>query len=98
MLNECRHAEGLDPMAPIAFHFNPRINSPDVVVMNSFSNGIWENEIRNSESFPFSSSNPFRLMILVEESSFKIAVDGKHMYEFAHRVPFELISNFDFFY
>ncbi|KAH7636258.1 hypothetical protein HUG17_10228 [Dermatophagoides farinae] len=80
----------------IAFHFNPRIgggtDGRDVVVLNSFCDGQWGLEERHQDAFPFQSDTPFRMMILVESDGFKVAVDGRHSYEFKHRCDFRDIA------
>lgn len=84
----------------IAFHFNPRISGGneqeghcDIVVMNSRIDGQWGEEVRNSR-FPFKMSAPFKMMILVKEECFNIAVDDQHCYEFKHRENFQKIGQF----
>lgn len=83
----------LPESANIAFHFNPRFNEAggkNIVVMNSRIGGKdgWGEEIK-CENFPFEHQRPFALMILVEQDSFKVAVNGKHAYDFKHRCDFK---------
>jgi len=48
--------------------------------------GVWGPEENNQPFFPFAQNAPFEMTILVEHSSFKIAVNGQHFAEFHHRV------------
>ena len=83
----------------VAFHFNPRFGSPlslvdsPVVVMNSRFSGDWGVEERpepaGGYAFPFTIGTPFQLMILVEKEHFKVAIDGRHCYEYRHRTDFK---------
>ncbi|OTF75217.1 hypothetical protein BLA29_006660, partial [Euroglyphus maynei] len=88
--------ESVDNGHCVAFHFNPRIgggaDGRNVVVMNSFCNGHWGSEERFPDDFPFQADTPFRMMILVESDGFKVAVDGRHSYEFKHRCEFRDIA------
>lgn len=59
--------------------------------------GSWGQEIRE-ERFPFAVGKTFKLMILVEKESFRVAVDGKHYYEFKHRCDFRDIGSYLFVY
>ncbi|CAI4222968.1 unnamed protein product [Auanema sp. JU1783] len=82
-----------DHMDNKALHFNPRFDgpggwlsgSPDrALVLNSYVNNQWETEERFDN--PFQEGKPFQVRILVLEKYFKIAVNGKHVCDFAHRV------------
>lgn len=86
----------------IGFHFNARFgggnqeeNFGDVVVMNSRLDGQWGEEQRDTR-FPFKLNVPFRMMILIKEESFNIAVDDQHIYEFKHRANLHEIGKFHF--
>lgn len=72
----------------VAFHFNPRFTD-QCVVRNSKVRGVWDdNEERFPAKFlPFAPGQAFQLMILVESDMFKIAVNGRHEFEFKHRIP-----------
>ncbi|XP_039642536.1 galectin-3-like isoform X1 [Perca fluviatilis] len=68
----------------VVFHFNPRF-SEETIVRNSNVDGSWGPEEREG-GFPFVQGQRFELKILVEEDSFKVAVDGTHLLEYEHRV------------
>lgn len=81
----------------VAFHLNPRfVNSSgeasNYVVMNSRFASEWGEEQREMNNFPFELGKPFKLMILVEEDGFKVAINGKHMWIFKHRCDFREIG------
>ncbi|KAM8736354.1 galectin-3 [Acanthopagrus latus] len=68
----------------VVFHFNPRFHE-QTIVRNSQLGGCWGPEERDG-GFPFCQGRRFELKILVEEDSFKVAVDGSHLLEYEHRV------------
>ncbi|KAK9534019.1 hypothetical protein VZT92_009094 [Zoarces viviparus] len=68
----------------VVFHLNPRFHE-QTVVRNSNLGGCWGPEERDA-FFPFVPGRRFELKILVEEDSFKVAVDGNHLLEYEHRV------------
>lgn len=68
----------------VVFHFNPRFHE-QTIVRNSNLRGCWGPEEREG-GFPFVQGQRFELKILVEEDSFKVAVDGTHLLEYEHRV------------
>lgn len=78
------------PRPDVAFHFNPRLNE-GCVVSNSFERGSWQREERKRD-VPFRKGHPFELRILVNSSSFMVAVDGKHYLEFKHRIPLQRVD------
>uniref|UniRef100_A0ABM5EN37 Galectin n=1 Tax=Pogona vitticeps TaxID=103695 RepID=A0ABM5EN37_9SAUR len=78
------------PRPDIAFHFNPRFNER-CVVSNSFERGSWQREERKQD-LPFRKGHPFEIRILVNSSSFMVAVDGKHYLEFKHRIPLNRVD------
>lgn len=60
--------------ADIAFHFNPRV-SQGCVVRNTMQNGKWQAEEKHG-GMPFKKETPFEIIFLVEESQFKVFVNG----------------------
>ncbi|XP_031209191.1 galectin-9 isoform X1 [Mastomys coucha] len=70
----------------IAFHLNPRFNEK-AVVRNTQINNSWGPEERSLPGrMPFSRGQSFSVWILCEGHCFKVAVDGKHMCEYYHRL------------
>ncbi|KHJ81885.1 galactoside-binding lectin, partial [Oesophagostomum dentatum] len=57
------------------------------LVINSYISNRWGTEERFPN--PFEVGKPFQIRILVLENYFKIAVNGKHLCDYPHRVPVE---------
>ncbi|GCB67145.1 hypothetical protein scyTo_0015091 [Scyliorhinus torazame] len=75
----------------VAFHFNPRYESANYVVCNSFENRSWCSEERKHE-MPIQRGETFQLLILVQSDCYKVAVNDKHFLEFKHRIPFSRVD------
>ncbi|XP_051891198.1 galectin-8-like isoform X4 [Pristis pectinata] len=75
----------------VAFHFNPRFECPGYVVCNSFENRRWSSEERKHE-LPIQKGETFQLLILVQNDSYKVAVNDKHFLEFKHRLPLSRVN------
>ncbi|XP_078675731.1 galectin-8-like isoform X3 [Branchiostoma floridae x Branchiostoma belcheri] len=73
------------PRADIALQFNPRF-AARAVVRNSLINNGWGREEKDTPYFPFMPGQPFELMVLCQQDSFKVAVNGQHFTEFRHRI------------
>ncbi|KAI4893641.1 hypothetical protein NFI96_001089 [Prochilodus magdalenae] len=69
----------------IAFHFNPRFNE-EVIVRNSKSGGVWQNEEKELSFFPFKPGKPFEITIICTSSKFSVKVDNYHLLNFSHRM------------
>lgn len=76
-----------------AFHFNPRFDSGNIVVRNTKRNGMWEAEERASNGFPFVMGQPFELIFLVQQNQYKVAVNGRHFIEYAHRMNMQRVRS-----
>ncbi|KAI1295332.1 Galectin-4 [Halotydeus destructor] len=73
--------------ADIGLHFNARFGR-EIVVRNTRQNGGWGPEEREPKLLPFQNGRMFEVMFLVEQTEFKVAVDGKHFVSYKHRLPF----------
>ncbi|KAJ8045713.1 Galectin-8 [Holothuria leucospilota] len=73
------------PQSDIALHFNPRFPA-QTVVRNAMKGQKWLAEEKGQPYFPFIHNAPFNLIIAVEQTQFRIAVNGQHFTEFRHRV------------
>ena len=73
----------------ITFHFNPRFHE-HYVVRNSRRNMVWGEEEWAPKRNPFVKGQRFSMMILVEMTGYKVAVNNVHFVEFRHRLPLEL--------
>uniref|UniRef100_A0A452ELS0 Galectin n=1 Tax=Capra hircus TaxID=9925 RepID=A0A452ELS0_CAPHI len=78
--------------ADVAFHFNPRFDGWDKVVLNSKQKGSWGNEERKM-SMPFRKGAAFELVFMVMTEHFKVVVNGTPFYEFKHRIPLQMVTH-----
>ncbi|XP_067412827.1 galectin-4 [Emydura macquarii macquarii] len=85
----CGQQQGAD----IALHFNPRFESGDTVVFNSFQ-GKWAKEERK-QAMPFHKGQPFELVFIVTGEGYTITVNGAPYYQFRHRIPPERVQVVD---
>ncbi|XP_016044012.1 galectin-4 [Erinaceus europaeus] len=69
----------------IALHINPRLKD-GVVVRNSQLNGTWGPEERSLPHNPFDTGKFFELSIRAGLDRFKVYCDGKHLFDYAHRL------------
>ncbi|XP_070571366.1 galectin-8-like [Ptychodera flava] len=75
----------------IAFHFAARFPNK-VIVCNTMQNKKWGAEERNAPYFPFEPSTNFEIIILCQQDSYKVAVNGRHLIEYRHRTPFQNVT------
>ncbi|XP_063080311.1 galectin-8 [Engraulis encrasicolus] len=81
------------PRADVAFHFKPRFIPPPCITCNSLVQECWGSE-EKMDRMPFKQGSMFEAVILVHEDVFKVAVNGKHILEYRHRLPVETINTF----
>ncbi|XP_076354056.1 32 kDa beta-galactoside-binding lectin-like [Tachypleus tridentatus] len=74
--------------ADILYHFNPRWDDSEgeVLVQNSRDEGVWGEEIRTSEKFPFFPDSNFDIQILCQAENFRVAINGVFHVEFPYRL------------
>lgn len=73
----------------IALHFDVRFNyggDSNVVVRTHKQGGNYGGEERQIAYFPFMQNVNFEMMILAENTGFKVAVNNQHFIEFLHRI------------
>jgi len=68
----------------VVLHINPRVNDRQLV-LNSAPGGNWGTEDR--KALTIQRGQPFSMIVMVTEHSFKIAVNNQHTADFAHRLP-----------
>ncbi|MGH0169441.1 UNVERIFIED_CONTAM: hypothetical protein FKN15_058857 [Acipenser sinensis] len=79
------------PRADVAFHLNPRFKKSAYVVCNTLQQERWGKEEITYE-MPFKKGQPFETIILVQRDSFKVAVNGRHLLQYKHRVDLERVD------
>jgi len=72
------------PRDDTALHLSFRPTEP-VIVRNHWENKVWGHEERFG-GCPIYPGQPFEILILVESSAYKIAINGAHFCHFNHRV------------
>ena len=73
----------------IAFHMDLRMHK-DVIVLNSRQHKDWANEDRHSNHVH--KGHSFSITIYVEADSYRIHVNGSHLCNFPHRIPFHEVK------
>ncbi|XP_072871841.1 galectin-7 [Chlorocebus sabaeus] len=77
----CGEEQGSD----IALHFNPRLDTSEVV-FNSEEQGSWGLEERGP-CVPFHRGQPFEVLIIASDDGFKAVVGDAQYHHFRHRLP-----------
>ncbi|XP_043853331.1 galectin-7 [Dromiciops gliroides] len=75
--------------AETALHCNPRLDSREMV-FNTFQKGAWGKEERSS-IVPFQAGQPFDLLIIVTDNSYKAVSGDTVFHRFVHRMPLQLV-------
>ncbi|KAM0729348.1 Galectin-4 [Formica fusca] len=81
----------LNPRDDIAIHVSPRF-AEGFVTRNSIESMIWGME-ENSGPLWIHPGQKFEMMILCDYHCYKIAINGSHFAEFAHRLPFIKVTH-----
>ncbi|XP_006871603.1 PREDICTED: galectin-7 [Chrysochloris asiatica] len=76
-------SEGQD--ADAALHFNPRMDSSEVV-FNTKEQGAWGREERG-KGVPFQCGKPFEVLFITTDEGFKAVVGDSEYHLFRHRLP-----------
>lgn len=79
------------PRADVAFHFNPRFKRTSCIVCNTLMNEKWGWE-EITYDMPFNREKSFEIVIMVLKEKFQVAVNGKHILLYAHRISLEKID------
>eukprot|EP00118_Oscarella_pearsei_P024624 m.306455 g.306455 ORF g.306455 m.306455 type:complete len:277 (+) comp41252_c0_seq1:48-878(+) len=74
-----------------ALHFNPRFDQRQVV-LNSKLNGKYGGEERPPAEFLFEPNRKFKIRIFVTQEDFQLAVNGRCLYFYKHRLPYQAIK------
>lgn len=86
-----QHGNSLKPRADVAFHFNPRFKRSNCIVCNTLTNEKWGWE-EITHDMPFRKEKSFEIVIMVLKNKFQVAVNGKHILLYAHRISPEKID------
>jgi len=74
-----------DPNSDVAFHMEVYIKEMSIV-RNSHQANQWRNAERYLEHFPFFINSDFNMILRVESNRYMVSVNGKHLFDFYHRV------------
>ncbi|XP_078389214.1 galectin-9-like [Cetorhinus maximus] len=69
----------------IALHINQRFDE-NAVVRNSRINQNWATEERALSFLPFVPGQTFEMLIVVQPTCYKVSVNGRHLFNFNHRL------------
>jgi hypothetical protein len=77
----------------IAMHFNPRFDQA-VTVCNSFdgNSNQWGYEVR-ANSVPFEAGSSYGIEMNVHADKFEVIVEGEHLIDLPHAMPFQLVRS-----
>ncbi|KAM9225627.1 galectin-7 [Dugong dugon] len=75
--------------ANAALHFNPRMDTSEVV-FNSKEQGAWGIEERG-QGVPFYRGQPFEVLLITTDNGFKVVVGDSEYHLFRHRMPLESV-------
>ncbi|XP_029403499.1 galectin-8 isoform X2 [Mus pahari] len=81
----------LKPRADVAFHFNPRFKRTSCIVCNTLTNEKWGWE-EITYDMPFRKEKSFEIVFMVLKNKFQVAVNGKHVLLYTHRISPEQID------
>ncbi|XP_016055353.1 PREDICTED: galectin-8 isoform X1 [Miniopterus natalensis] len=79
------------PRADVVFHFNPRFKRTNCIVCNTLQKEKWGWE-EITYDMPFKKEKSFEIVIMVLKDKFQVAVNGKHVLLYAHRISPEKID------
>uniref|UniRef100_A0ACB8GAQ8 Galectin-8 n=2 Tax=Sphaerodactylus townsendi TaxID=933632 RepID=A0ACB8GAQ8_9SAUR len=79
------------PRADVAFHFNPRFKKSGCIVCNTLEHERWGSE-EIVYVMPFEKGKSFEIVFMVLLDKFQVAVNGKHLLIYKHRINLEKIN------
>ncbi|XP_066494202.1 32 kDa beta-galactoside-binding lectin-like [Tiliqua scincoides] len=81
----------------IAFHFNPRFDEKQpVVVCNTCTEDKWGLEERTFQ-MPFHQGESFEMTITTQNSYYEVSVNGENILKYKHRLPFHTVTKLEFY-
>ena len=81
----------INPRDDIAIHLSPRF-SDGIITRNHIQSMSWGPE-ENGGPMWIQSGEEFEIILLCEQLQYKIAVNGRHFTEFAHRLPYLKVTH-----
>ncbi|KAG2468067.1 galectin-8 isoform X2 [Polypterus senegalus] len=81
----------INPRADVAFHFNPRFKRSGYIVCNTLQEEKWGREEITYE-MPFKQGENFEIIIFALKDVLKVAVNGKHVLQYRHRLALERVD------
>ncbi|XP_045457162.1 galectin-6-like [Melitaea cinxia] len=83
----------MDPRDDVAFHMRFRFVEMRVVRNHLTTAMGWSKVEETSGGMPLVRGQPFEAVVALDPHSFKVALNGVHFCEFAHRLPFQRITH-----
>ncbi|XP_002741329.1 galectin-8-like [Saccoglossus kowalevskii] len=80
-----------DKSHDVAFRFNPRFPA-NTIICNTRENKTWGDEEKSAPYFPFQASADFEIIILCLNECYKVAVNGRHLLEYRHRIAYQQVN------
>lgn len=81
----------LNPRDDIAIHVSPRFPE-GFITRNNIVSMSWGPE-ENEGPIWIQPGQEFEILLLCDHSCYKIAINGRHFAEFAHRVPYQRVTH-----
>lgn len=88
---DLQSGSSVKPRADVVFHFNPRFKRSNCIVCNTLKNEKWGRE-EITYDMPFEKEKSFEIVIMVLKDKFQVAVNGKHILLYTHRISTEKID------
>ncbi|KAJ8970372.1 hypothetical protein NQ314_001284, partial [Rhamnusium bicolor] len=79
------------PRDDTALHISVRLNQ-GYIARNSYKDGAWGDE-EGKGTLPIGIAQAFEILLLIDPNHYKVAINGQHFCEFAHRIPFADVSH-----
>ncbi|XP_006812530.1 galectin-8-like [Saccoglossus kowalevskii] len=80
-----------DKSHDIAFRFNPRFPA-NAIICNTRHGKKWGPEEKTAPYFPFQANTNFEIIILCQNDCYKVAVNGRHLLEYRHRIAYQQVN------
>lgn len=78
----------------IALHLNPRV-AENYIVLNSRHHSNWGSEDRHQHNHTLHRGHGFNITIHVDSEYYRISINGQHLCNFHHRIPYHEVGVFN---